>query len=55
MTIMNPNKIHYFDGKHYLCNQACCTTPSKCTTDIKKVKCLNCLRAIRNGDLLPKE
>ena len=50
MTILNPNKIHYRVGDSYLCNGACYITESKCTNDIEKVNCKNCLRQIKKGE-----
>jgi len=49
MKILNSEKIHFFEENHYLCNHACNTTKCKCTKDIKKVTCLNCLREIKKG------
>jgi len=49
MTIQSPEKIHLRIGDSYLCNRACFITESKCTKDIEKVRCKNCLREIAKG------
>ena len=49
MTNNYPDKIHLRIKDHYLCNQACYITESKCTNDTSKVTCQNCLREIQKG------
>jgi len=47
--LLSQKIIHFKLDKHYLCNWACGTTPSKSTKDINKVTCKNCLRSIEKG------
>lgn len=46
-SILSPAKIHFRDGDSYLCNYACYITEEKCTKDIDKVTCKNCLRKLK--------